>query len=845
MRFRMCSSIALICALAGSLCAQNLVQNGTFDDDSAWTVIEHTVPAVTTIDLGYVDDAPALGAAPCLRIASAGNDVSRPVVYQKITLIAGQEYMISSAIKLLDATPASPAGTWFQIYMSPEEPYKMGEETPNGVVGEVTVDWNPPHKIFNIDAWAVNIADFIGFDGLFADGSLSFQVGDGTGLYIPPGEAGAEVDIFLAIKPGQCCRVGSYEVLFDNVSVTPVGVAEPLAVPMTSVAPVIDGELDGVWHNVAEQRCLINDIINADSAMPESWLDLFGTFKVMADANNIYMFIEVQDSVLPFEFSTWNGDGVEICFDGDNSKGETYDGVNDTQIRITVDDVELADIDSAISKEGTVFKVLLTDLGYNVEASFPLDVLQISPDNVFGFEVQINDNDGGGRETMSRWHSDDNDSWQNASLFGQAQLVNRTIGDVLDVAKVGVAPVIDGVMETDWEALPEITGNTYSATGSDFSKQDDYTDARFSFRVAWDDANLYFFISVLDDMYYDLAANHTADGIELFFDADNSKTFEAYDQVDDVQLRINHAEISADGIDISGGTRAPANVTKDNINFAIVDTAFGYDMEFAIPLIDLAIPAEIGHVFGFEIGLNDADEDVRDNIRKYWNASNDSWKFANLFGEAVLVGGEEATGLVAHWKFDDGASNTATDSVGNAHPGTIGGTANWVTGQVGGALDFDGSTNYVDIQGDNPIISGTFSLTMWVYARNIPFATDNRMPLSNDSWVDGAIHVHIMPETSIFKIDTKNGTDISSNAVFQADQWYHVAGTLDAAGESKIYINGVLDNSATGKSKEYFIGPANIGAYQNNSRFFDGMIDDVRIYNRVLPEVEILELAGQ
>jgi hypothetical protein len=201
--------------------------------------------------------------------------------------------------------------------------------------------------------------------------------------------------------------------------------------------------------------------------------------------------------------------------------------------------------------------------------------------------------------------------------------------------------------------------------------------------------------------------------------------------------------------------------------------------------------------------------------------------------------------LVAHWRFDDGAGNTATDSVGNAHPGIVGGIANWVAGQAGGALNFDGSTNYVDIEGTNPIVSGTFSLTMWVYARNIPFTTGNRMPLSNDAWVDGAIHVHIMPETSIFKIDTKNGTDIVSTTVLQANQWYHVAGTLDARGESKIYINGVLDNSATGSSKEYFIGPANIGAYQNSSRFFDGMIDDVRIYNRILSEAEILELAGQ
>ncbi len=95
---------------------------------------------------------------------------------------------------------------------------------------------------------------------------------------------------------------------------------------------------------------------------------------------------------------------------------------------------------------------MLTDSGYNLEASFPLEALQIypsedpaplvdidgveipnsgiAPNNVIGFEVQINDNDSaGGRQTMLRWHSDNNDSWQNPSLFGQARLVSTTVGN--------------------------------------------------------------------------------------------------------------------------------------------------------------------------------------------------------------------------------------------------------------------------------------------------------------------------------------------------------------------------------------------------------------------------------
>jgi len=202
-----------------------------------------------------------------------------------------------------------------------------------------------------------------------------------------------------------------------------------LNVPKTSVAPIIDGQWDAVWNDVDETRCLITDMINTDSAPPEDSNDLSAIFKAFYDDNNFYIFVEVQDSVIDYEFSDYNGDGVEIYFDGDNSKGDSYDGINDNQIRITVDDVELADIDSSLPVDGAAFKVLLTDLGYNVEASFPLAKLQVSPDTIIGFEVQINDNDSaGGRETLMRWYSDDNDSWQNPSLFGVAQLVSRVVG---------------------------------------------------------------------------------------------------------------------------------------------------------------------------------------------------------------------------------------------------------------------------------------------------------------------------------------------------------------------------------------------------------------------------------
>jgi len=225
-----------------------------------------------------------------------------------------------------------------------------------------------------------------------------------------------------------------------------------LIVPKTAVAPIIDGQWDAVWNDVSETQCLITDIVNTESETPENAADLSAVFKAFYDDTNFYIFVEVQDSLIDHEFSDWQGDGIEFYFDGDYSHGESYDGVNDNQIRITVDDVVIADTDSSVPIDGTVFKVLLTATGYNIEAAFPLDMLQvypsadpeplvdadgveipgsgIAPNNIIGFELQINDNDSaGGRQTMLRWHSDNNDSWDNPSLFGQARLVGTTAGN--------------------------------------------------------------------------------------------------------------------------------------------------------------------------------------------------------------------------------------------------------------------------------------------------------------------------------------------------------------------------------------------------------------------------------
>ena len=68
--------------------------------------------------------------------------------------------------------------------------------------------------------------------------------------------------------------------------------------------------------------------------------------------------------------------------------------------------------------------------------------------------------------------------------------------------------------------------------------------------------------------------------------------------------------------------------------------------------------------------------------------------------------------LVGHWTLDEGSGNIAQDSTANGNDGTFVGELKWITGKMGGALDFDGEA-YVDCGNDASLnVTGPFSATI-------------------------------------------------------------------------------------------------------------------------------------
>ncbi len=204
----------------------------------------------------------------------------------------------------------------------------------------------------------------------------------------------------------------------------------------TEKAPVIDGLPDAdVWANVPEEPV----VAFVGDAVIERRNDFDVTFRMCWKAELLYLFISVIDDTLYHDESLdmWQWDNIEVYFDGDNSDGTgPYDGINDIQLRWNplVPDSAQTGYGQA---ENWGFDINLiewaipsSDSGYTFEAAIPYEELSFYPDDEFGFELQIGDNDGpeptSGR-VFTRWNWSGGGSWKSTLNHGTAVMVPEMV----------------------------------------------------------------------------------------------------------------------------------------------------------------------------------------------------------------------------------------------------------------------------------------------------------------------------------------------------------------------------------------------------------------------------------
>jgi hypothetical protein len=206
--------------------------------------------------------------------------------------------------------------------------------------------------------------------------------------------------------------------------------------------------------------------------------------------------------------------------------------------------------------------------------------------------------------------------------------------------------------------------------------------------------------------------------------------------------------------------------------------------------------------------------------------------------------------LVAAYNFDEGNGTTVNDASGNDITGSIFG-ATWTTGgKHGNALSFNGLTSYVDLGNPSLLqITGSMTWSAWVKAAANPADDGQIVAKSNDA---SGWQLKTTPDTGPYTFgvvvsDTNGHVQRYSTTVRSLNVWYYVAGVYNAATQRlDIYVNGVLDNGVlTGTIPASQVdAPVNVYIGKRTSPSgggycFNGIIDDVRIYNRALSQAEI------
>jgi hypothetical protein len=387
------------------------------------------------------------------------------------------------------------------------------------------------------------------------------------------------------------------------------------------------------------------------------------------------------------------------------------------------------------------------------------------------------------------------------------------------------SPVIDGNEDDVWSAADrnKIANSLYSPVSSP-------NDLSAGYKAMWDKNNLYLFVDVTDDMLKnDSNQPYQDDGIEVFIDADNSKSSEYGEN--DYQYIFNWAKTAP-------GMQEIKHNRTEGVQFALVTTDKGYQVEVKLPWATLGTKPLAGIRIGLDVHVNDDDDGGdRDSKITWYDKQDNAWQNPQLFGNAELAG------MLGWWKLDETEGNVAADSSGNGNNGSLQGNPVWRPqgGKLGGAIELDGSGDYVKIDNESAFdITGQITISAWVNIMSIPQEWTGIVTKGDSAWRMSTDFANNVFHFGVAREDYLNG-----KASVGSGQWHNVVCIYDGQ-KMSIYVDGKLDVSRprTGPIATNNI-PVCIGEnIELTRRCWHGLIDDVRVYNYALSPNEISALAA-
>jgi len=212
-------------------------------------------------------------------------------------------------------------------------------------------------------------------------------------------------------------------------------------------------------------------------------------------------------------------------------------------------------------------------------------------------------------------------------------------------------------------------------------------------------------------------------------------------------------------------------------------------------------------------------------------------------GASVKIGAQTtdalSNGLVGYWKMDEsswnGTSGEVIDSSGRGVNGTAVNSASTTTAKYNKGGNFDGVSKYVNFTAISPTVDN-FTVATWIY-----ISGDGNLGY-NGLISAGKFRLFIDNSTNYMhsQIGSSGSYNHTSTVSVSRNTWHHVVLTFDGSSR-KYYLDGVMSesNSTYGSGAGWY---NTLGTAQTNAYYLNGLLDEVRVYNRALSPAEISQL---
>jgi len=205
-------------------------------------------------------------------------------------------------------------------------------------------------------------------------------------------------------------------------------------------------------------------------------------------------------------------------------------------------------------------------------------------------------------------------------------------------------------------------------------------------------------------------------------------------------------------------------------------------------------------------------------------------------------------GIISYWKLDETSGSVYSDYIG-ANSATSTDIPTPVAGRVNGAQQFNGSSDGITAPGITAydFSTGTsFTFEAWIKHVTGSYISEEIIVERKSS--SGALAINLKFNSTAVSFSVRNTAseiyDVTGTTNLYDNNWHHVVGVRDAnTNQLKIYVDGVLENTVSATYTAGFASPTteiNMGWRSSTSAgFFDGIIDEVAIYDAALDAVSI------